>query len=111
MMAPIKLRRPREATVPSLAQLIVWAIIGLLGGTLAGRLIKWDREGFGLLRNLGLGLVGAVIGGLLFRLFGLFPSLDRITVSLRDIVAAVVGSLIVLAAIWCWKTFQSKPGA
>lgn len=97
--------------MPSLAQLIVWAVIGLLGGTLAGRLIKWDREGFGLLRNLGLGLLGALIGGLLFRLLGLFPRLDRISVSLRDIVAAVVGSLIVLAAIWCWKRFQAKPGA
>jgi uncharacterized membrane protein YeaQ/YmgE (transglycosylase-associated protein family) len=91
--------------------LIVWAVIGLIGGTLAGRLIKWDREGFGLLRNLGLGLVGALIGGFLFRLLGLFPRLDRISVSLRDIVAAVVGSLIVLAAIWCWQRYQAKPGA
>jgi hypothetical protein len=31
------------------------------------------------------------------------PKLDKIAVSLRDIVAAVVGSLIVLGAYWYWR--------
>ena len=57
--------------------IIVWIIVGLLGGSLAGLLITWEREGFGLLRDLGLGLAGAIVGGLLFRLFGLFPILDN----------------------------------
>jgi uncharacterized membrane protein YeaQ/YmgE (transglycosylase-associated protein family) len=70
---------------------------------LAGLLITWDREGFGLIRNLGLGLAGAVVGGLIFRIFGLLPGLDKIAISLRDIVAAVVGSLIVLLVLWIWK--------
>jgi uncharacterized membrane protein YeaQ/YmgE (transglycosylase-associated protein family) len=86
--------------VPSFAQIIVWIVIGLIGGGLASRLITWDREGFGIFRNLGLGLVGALIGGFLFRLFNLYPGLDKISVSLRDIVAAVAGSLIILAGIW-----------
>jgi uncharacterized membrane protein YeaQ/YmgE (transglycosylase-associated protein family) len=77
--------------MPSLSQLIVWIAVGLIGGTLAGLLIKWDRKGFGVVRNLGLGLVGAFVGGLLFRLFGLFPGLDKYAISLRDVVAAVVG--------------------
>ena len=59
--------------MPSLAQLIVWIVVGLIGGGLASRLITWDREGFGTLRNLGLGLAGALIGGFLFRSFNLFP--------------------------------------
>jgi hypothetical protein len=33
-------------------------------------------------------LVGALVGGLLFRVLGLFPKLDKVTVSLRDVVAA-----------------------
>ena len=86
--------------MPSIDQFIVWLLVGLLGGSLAGFMIKWDRDGFGRMRNFGLGLAGALIGGLLFRLFGLFPQLDRIAVSLRDIVSAFIGSLIVLAAIW-----------
>lgn len=90
-------------TVPTLAQLIVWIVIGLIGGGLASRLITWDREGFGAFRNLGLGLVGALIGGLLFRWLNLFPDLDKISVSLRDIFAAVAGSLLVLLAIWLYR--------
>jgi uncharacterized membrane protein YeaQ/YmgE (transglycosylase-associated protein family) len=86
--------------VPSFAQIIVWIVIGLIGGGLSSRLITWDREGFGIFRNLGLGLVGALIGGFLFRLFNLYPGLDKIAVSLRDTVAAVAGSLIILAGIW-----------
>jgi uncharacterized membrane protein YeaQ/YmgE (transglycosylase-associated protein family) len=91
--------------MPTAAQMIVWIVVGLIGGGLASRLITWDREGFGSFRNLGLGLVGALIGGLLFRWLNLLPSLDKISVSLRDIVAAVVGSLLVLAAIWLYRRY------
>ena len=70
--------------MPSASQMIVWIVVGLIGGGLASRLITWDREGFGSFRNLGLGLVGALIGGLLFRVFNLFPGLDKVSVSLRD---------------------------
>jgi uncharacterized membrane protein YeaQ/YmgE (transglycosylase-associated protein family) len=90
-------------------QFIVWIIIGLLGGSLAGLIIKRERKGFGVLRNLGLGLVGALVGGLLFRLLGLFPELDKVTVSLRDVVAAVVGSLLVLAALGLVQRFRRSP--
>lgn len=93
--------------MPSVAQIIVWIVIGLVGGSLAGLMITWDRKGFGLLRNMGVGLVGALVGGLLFRMFGLFPGLDKIAISLRDVVAAVLGSLIVLGVVWIWQ--RSKP--
>lgn len=86
--------------MPTSAQLVVWIIVGLLGGSLAGLVIKGERRGFGALGNLGLGLVGALIGGLLLRLFGLFPQLDQIAVSLRDLLSAAVGSLLVLVVLW-----------
>ncbi|MGE0852936.1 MAG: GlsB/YeaQ/YmgE family stress response membrane protein [Hyphomicrobiaceae bacterium] len=89
--------------MPSVDQITVWIVVGLIGGTLAGRVIAWDVEGFGRMRNLALGLCGALVGGLLFRLVGWFPDLDKIAVSLRDIVAAVIGSLIVLGAYWYWQ--------
>jgi uncharacterized membrane protein YeaQ/YmgE (transglycosylase-associated protein family) len=91
--------------MPSVDQLIVWIVVGLLGGGLAGALMTWERGGFGLFRNLALGLAGALIGGLLFRVFGIWPSLDKISISLRDVVAAVLGSLLVLAALWLWRKF------
>jgi uncharacterized membrane protein YeaQ/YmgE (transglycosylase-associated protein family) len=99
--------------MPTFGQVIVWIVVGLIGGALAGRLITWDNEGFGRWRNLALGLAGAFVGGLLFRMLGLFPELDKYAVSLRDVVAAVVGSLIVLAALWFWGqsggTLSSRP--
>jgi uncharacterized membrane protein YeaQ/YmgE (transglycosylase-associated protein family) len=94
--------------MPSIAQLIVWIIIGLLGGSLAGLLVKRERRGFGVARNLGIGLIGAVIGGLLFRLFGLFPGLDKVTISLRDVISAFIGSLLVLAALWLWQRWKGS---
>jgi uncharacterized membrane protein YeaQ/YmgE (transglycosylase-associated protein family) len=93
----------------SLDQFIVWIVIGLLGGSLVGLIITRERKGFGLLRNLGLGLVGALVGGLLFRLLRLFPELDQVTISLRDVVAAIVGSLLVLAALWLVQRFRRSP--
>ncbi|MCC7048234.1 MAG: GlsB/YeaQ/YmgE family stress response membrane protein [Alphaproteobacteria bacterium] len=91
--------------MPTFAQFIVWLVVGLIGGTLAGFAITWHRAGFGVWRNVALGLVGALVGGFLFRLFGLFPALDRVSISLRDVVAAFVGSLIVLLALWLWDKF------
>ena len=92
----------------SLDQVIVWIVVGLIGGALAGALMTWERGGYGLWRNLALGLAGAVIGGLLFRAFGIWPGLDKIAISLRDIVSAVVGSLLVLAALWAWRKFGTS---
>ena len=92
--------------MPSVDQLIVWIVVGLLGGGLAGALMTWERGGFGLFRNLALGLAGAFIGGLLFRIFGIWPGLDKIAISLRDVVAAFFGSLVVLAVLWIWQKIR-----
>ena len=91
----------------SFDHLIVWIVVGLIGGGLAGALTTWERGGFGLFRNLGLGLVGALVGGLFFRVFGIWPGLDKIAISLRDVIAAFVGSLVVLAALWIWRRFKA----
>jgi uncharacterized membrane protein YeaQ/YmgE (transglycosylase-associated protein family) len=44
-----------------------WVIVGLVAGFIASKLVI--RTGEGLLRDLGLGVAGAVIGGLLFQTF------------------------------------------
>ena len=87
----------------TLAQIIVWLIIGLIGGTLAGLLVKRQRTGFGLWTNLAIGLVGALVGGLLFRVFDLLPALDEVAISLRDVSSAVIGSLLFLLGWWIWQ--------
>jgi uncharacterized membrane protein YeaQ/YmgE (transglycosylase-associated protein family) len=88
--------------MPTLAQVIVWVIVGLIGGSLVGLLITWRRKGFGFFQNLGMGL----IGGLFFRLFDFFPKPNEIAISLRDIVAACVVSLLVLVVLWAWGRFR-----
>lgn len=90
----------------TLSQIIVWLIIGLLGGTLAGAVVRWQREGFGWWTNLGIGLVGALVGGALFRLFGIWPGLESISISLRDVVSAVIGSMLFLGGLWLWHKRQ-----
>jgi uncharacterized membrane protein YeaQ/YmgE (transglycosylase-associated protein family) len=88
------------------AELIVWIVIGLIGGTLAGLIVTRQRRGFGFFKNLGLGLVGALIGGGVFRIFGLLPSLDSIAISLRDVIAAIAGALLLVIAFWLWQRFK-----
>src|SRR6516225_5924328 len=97
-----------EAGMVSLTQFIVWLIVGLLGGSIAGLIVRRERRGFGVWRNLGLGLAGAVVGGLLFWLLGLFPGLDRVRISLRDVVAAIVGSFLVLGALTLWQRWKGS---
>ena len=86
--------------MPTFGQVVVWIVMGLIGGSLAGSLLTWSKAGLGRWKNLAVGLAGALIGGFLFRMLGLFPELDNYSISMRDIVAATVGSLIVLAAWW-----------
>jgi uncharacterized membrane protein YeaQ/YmgE (transglycosylase-associated protein family) len=93
--------------MPTLDQFIVWVVVGLVGGSLAGFMITWRRQGLGLWRNMAVGLAGALVGGWLFRLFGIFPGLDKFAISLRDVVAAVVGSLIVLGGFWLWQRYKA----
>ena len=88
--------------MPSFSQFIVWIAVGLIGGSLAGLMITWDRKGFGFARNMAVGLVGALIGGFLFRVIPIFPELDKYSISLRDVFAALIGSLLVLGGLWLW---------
>ncbi|MFC1680692.1 GlsB/YeaQ/YmgE family stress response membrane protein [Pseudomonadota bacterium] len=77
-------------------QIIVWLVVGAIAGTLIGALVKRSRKGFGAATNLGIGLIGALIGGLLFKVLKLDLGLGKISVSLEDIVAATAGSILFL---------------
>lgn len=82
-------------------EVITWLIVGTLAGSLAGMIVKGRRAGFGRLLNLGIGLAGTLIGGFLFKVLHIDLGLvGAITVSSEEVVAAFVGSLILLAVLW-----------
>ena len=84
---------------PTIGELIVWLVVGALAGSVTGMLVKRQREGFGRLGNLGIGLSGALIGGLLFKLFRIDLGLAEVSISLEDLIAALVGSLLLLGVV------------
>ena len=86
-----------------LGKLIVWALVGVFAGSLASRLVTRQRAGYGRWTNLLIGMLGAVIGGWLFALLGIDFGFGQITVSVTDLIAAFVGSLLCIAAWAAWR--------
>jgi uncharacterized membrane protein YeaQ/YmgE (transglycosylase-associated protein family) len=72
--------------------LIVWLVVGAFIGWLAGLVLR-DRNG--LLVNIVVGIVGAVIGGLLFG----GPTINQSAFSLNALVISFVGAVILLGAV------------
>lgn len=91
----------------TLSQLVVWLVVGVLAGSLISLLLTGSREGLGRWTSLGLGLIGALIGGWLFRFFNIWPALDSFSISLRDVVSAFVGALIFLGILWLVRKSQA----
>lgn len=83
-----------------IGKIIVWLIIGALSGTLAARLVTFSKEGLGWWTNLGIGMVGAVIGGFLFGLLGIDLGLGELKISFEDLISAFAGSLICVFVWW-----------
>lgn len=76
---------------------IVWLIIGLIAGALAGRVVA--GRGLGCLADTAVGLGGALIGGLI--LSWLSPAnrpLDTLGI-IGDIVVAFVGAVLLLLVL------------
>jgi len=96
----------------TLNEFLVWLIVGALAGWAAGLVVKRKKEGFGRWTNLGIGLVGALIGGLLLNLleflFGLDLSLGELVIRYQDLLAAFFGSLIFLIGLWFFRRRRVK---
>lgn len=70
--------------------LLIWLVIGAVAGWLAGLIMKGD--GFGLVGNIIVGILGSVIGGWLFgALFAGSP-----TGIVGAIIGATIGAVILL---------------
>ena len=71
--------------------IISWAILGLIAGFIGGKIVNKQGQGFWL--NIALGIVGAIVGGFLFDLFG---SSGVTGLNVWSMVVAIVGSVVVL---------------
>jgi uncharacterized membrane protein YeaQ/YmgE (transglycosylase-associated protein family) len=89
-------------------QFIVWLIVGALAGNLTGRLVTFKKEGLGRWTNLGVGMVGALIGGLIFRVFHINLGLGDLKVTFEDLIAAFSGSLLFVAVWWLVSTYRGS---
>jgi len=70
---------------------ISWIVLGLIAGFIGSKLI--NKRGEGIVLDVLLGVVGAVVGGWLFSTFGM----SGVTgLNLYSFLVAVVGSIVVL---------------
>ena len=92
----------------TLGQFIVWLIVGSLAGTIAARVATFKKEGLGRITNLGLGMVGASIGGLIFNVLNIDLGLGDLKVTFEDLIAAFLGSLLLTVVWWAVRKFWPK---
>lgn len=89
-------------------ELIVWLVTGLLIGSLVGTLVTRREAGFGLAGNLGLGLLGAFLGGMVSEKLGLELGLGNLVLSYDHLVAAAAGALVVVLVLLFVKSRYLK---
>lgn len=71
--------------------IIAWLVLGLVAGFIGSKIV--NKSGSGLVLDIILGVVGAVVGGFLFSLLGA----SRVTgLNLYSLLVAVIGSIVVL---------------
>jgi len=73
--------------------LILWIVFGAIAGWAAGTITK---SGQGLLTNIVVGVIGAVVGGRLFQYFG---GVGVTGFNLPSLLVAIVGAVVVLVIL------------
>jgi uncharacterized membrane protein YeaQ/YmgE (transglycosylase-associated protein family) len=70
---------------------LAWIVLGLIAGFIASKIV--NKSGEGVIMDIILGIVGAVVGGWLFNTFG---HMGVTGLNLYSILVAIVGAIIVL---------------
>ncbi len=71
--------------------IIAWIVLGLIAGFVGSKIV--NKRGDGLLRDILLGVIGAVVGGWLFHAFG---AAGVSGLNLYSLLVAVIGAIVVL---------------
>ena len=70
---------------------IAWIILGLIAGFIGSKIV--NKSGQGFLLDVALGVIGAVVGGVIFNFFG---AAGVSGLNIYSLIVAVVGSVVVL---------------
>src|SRR5215471_2032837 len=95
--SPPDIRAERRGRIMSI---IGWILLGLVAGFIGSKIM--NKQGQGMLMDIVLGIVGAIVGGLLFSLFG---ATGVTGFNLYSLIVAVIGSVVVL---WLYHMFIDR---
>jgi uncharacterized membrane protein YeaQ/YmgE (transglycosylase-associated protein family) len=84
-------RAPAASKEASPMSILAWLVLGLLAGFIASKIV--NKSGEGVILDIVLGIVGAVVGGWLFTFFGAAPVTGP---NIYSLVVAVIGAIVVL---------------
>jgi uncharacterized membrane protein YeaQ/YmgE (transglycosylase-associated protein family) len=73
--------------------IISWIVVGLIAGFIGSKIV--NKAGEGLIRDIILGIVGALVGGWIFTAMG---AAGVTGLNLYSIFVAVIGAVVVLVA-------------
>ncbi len=71
--------------------IVAWIILGLIAGFIGSKIV--NKSGEGVLLDIILGIIGAVVGGWLFSAFGAHGVTG---LNIYSLIVAVIGAIIVL---------------
>jgi uncharacterized membrane protein YeaQ/YmgE (transglycosylase-associated protein family) len=71
--------------------ILSWIILGLIAGFIGSKIV--NKTGAGMTMDIALGVVGAIVGGVLTSLLG-FGGVSALNLS--SIIVAVIGAVVVL---------------
>ena len=71
--------------------MIAWIVLGLIAGFIASKVV--NKTGEDIVLDLGLGIVGAIVGGFVFNQFG---AAGVTNFNLYSMLVALVGAVLVL---------------
>ena len=80
--------------------IISWIILGLIAGFIGSKIV--NRQGQGLMLDIALGVVGAIVGLVLFSFFG---ATGITGLNLYSMLVAIVGSVVVL---WAYHALAGR---
>ena len=70
---------------------LVWIILGLVAGFIGSKIV--NKRGEGMFLDIILGIVGAIVGGFLFSMFGAHGVTG---LNIYSLLVAVIGAIVVL---------------